>query len=299
MKSIFAGDWSEASSTGHSIVIEFDVDSDVEIGRADYYIGIYQKTEFNNSTWQDAYITGGYESYEDANDDVGGPQTLLSDFGGSSGDGYETDVKQRKDRVWARIIDGNFQLAVKSNLLGDPELAFMRVWSRQSSSLPKDKLYFHDQNQNNSSDISQIDNLCGLPIHANCGGVGPALEPTLIVDKSSNASVAAPGDTIIYTVLVSSTADGGDALSIVVIDDLSPYSVLYLDAYGTDTPFQFLPETSGLSMGTPVYSDDDGTTFIYVPSGPLDSNVTDVSIPMTGMMSSGNYFILNYQVQVK
>ncbi|WP_160173499.1 DUF11 domain-containing protein [Thalassotalea sp. ND16A] len=290
----FVNPWSVANSTGHSISIEFDVDADVESGRGDYYISIYQKEEFNKSSWQDAKDHGGYEAYVDANNDVGGNNTSSPDSGNS--DGYESDVSQDNNKVWARIINGNFQLAIHRSLLGT-DAAYTRVWSRQSTSLPKDKVYFHDQNPSDA--IKQIDNLCGLPIHENCGGVGPALEPTLTVVKSADTSVAAPGATITYTVLVSSTAAGGEAENVVVIDDLSPYAVLSLDAYGTNAPFQFSPGSSGLTMETPLYSNNDGTSFSYSPTGPFDNNITDVRIPMAGVMSNGETFTLEYQVQVK
>ena len=142
----FVNPWSSAQSTGHNVVIEVDTDAATESGRGDFYIGLFQKTVFNSLSWIDAYNQGGYESYSDDNNDVGGAQPLASDFGGSQGDGYETDVNQGPDRVWARIVGGNFQVAIRNTVIGSPLIAYFRPWSRQSTSLSKDKLYFHDQN---------------------------------------------------------------------------------------------------------------------------------------------------------
>ena len=77
----FRTPWNKNASTGHVVVMEFDVDASTESNRADYYIGMAQKEEFDSTSWVDAYLQGGYESYVDANDDVGGANPTTSDFG--------------------------------------------------------------------------------------------------------------------------------------------------------------------------------------------------------------------------
>ena len=158
----FVGPYDPSNSTGHQVVIELDVDAATETNRADYYVGLFQKSEFNTTTWIDAYVQGGYEVAHDDNDDVGGPNPTTSDFGGSPGDGYDNVVSQAADQVWARVVNGNFQVAIKRTLIGSPSRSRARLWSRQSTSLSKDKLYFHDQNA--VADVVQIDNTAGLPL---------------------------------------------------------------------------------------------------------------------------------------
>ena len=153
--------WDMDFSTSHQVVIEIDVDPDTESHRGDYYVGLFQKQEFNGTSWVDAHDDGGYAFHVDNNDDVGGNNPTASDFGGSAGDGYEDDVTQNNDQVWARIVGGNFQVAIRRTSVGNPTKIRLRSWSRQSTSLPKEKLYFHDQNA--VSDVEQIDNLSGLP----------------------------------------------------------------------------------------------------------------------------------------
>ena len=64
---------------------------------------------------------------------------------------------------------------------------------------------------------------------------------------------------------------------------------------------------TGLILGTPVYSNNNGTTWVYTPvSGGggapagYDGNVTNWQIPMTGTMNAnGANFTINYKVRVK
>ncbi len=117
-----------------------------------------------------------------------------------------------------------------------------------------------------------------------------------------------PGQSIVYTVqLVNFGA--GTATGVVLKDDLSPYTALGLNSYGAGVVFQFSDGTpaSGLSLGTPVYSSDNGATWTYspvsggggAPAG-YDGNVTNWKIPMTGTMNAnGATCTLRYQMQVK
>ena len=94
-----------------------------------------------------------------------------------------------------------------------------------------------------------------------------------------------------------------------MIDSWSPYVQWGLNSYGAGVAFQFTDGSpaSGLSLGTPVYSNNNGTTWVYTPvSGGggapagYDGNVTNWQIPMTGMMNAnGANFTINYKVSVK
>jgi uncharacterized repeat protein (TIGR01451 family) len=137
--------------------------------------------------------------------------------------------------------------------------------------------------------------------------VSPAF-PNLSILKSANRLSAAPGDVITYSALVTNTGIG-TATIVVISDTLSPYAWWGVNSYGAGIAFQFTngSPTSGLTLGTPVYSNDGGTTWVYTPvSGGggapagYDGNVTNFSIPMTGTMNaSGANFTINYQVRVK
>lgn len=156
----FMADYDPDASPAHRIVIEIEVDPTAESNRGDYYVGVYQKSEFNSTDWVDAYLDGGYDMYRDANNDVGGASPLTSDYGGAQGDGYETSLMQGTDKVWCRVVGGDFQVAINRSAIGNPADVHVRAWSRQSGGLSPDSLYFHDQND--SSDVFQIDNACGL-----------------------------------------------------------------------------------------------------------------------------------------
>lgn len=218
----FLGDYNPNHSEGNQIVLEFDVDSSTESNRADYYVGLYQKKEFNSKRWVDAYEEGGYEMYHDANNDVGGFQPLHSDRGGFEGDGYENSVSQNADRVWGRVTNKNFQVAVKRSTLGNPAQLMVRVWSRRSTGLDKSKLYFHDHND--PSDVEGIDTMVGvgtnnwLPI----GGENT----TVAGAKSAAPASTASGGTITYSLTV--TNSGPYDASVDRIVDTLPEGFAYV-----------------------------------------------------------------------
>jgi uncharacterized repeat protein (TIGR01451 family) len=123
--------------------------------------------------------------------------------------------------------------------------------------------------------------------------------PALTVLKSANKASVAPGDIITYTETITNTGTG-TAMSVVVTDSLSPYVQLGLSSYSS-APFKFTDgaPASGLTLGMPVYSNDHGATWTYVPSGTYDGNVTNWSIPMSGTMNAnGTNFTINYKVRV-
>ena len=131
--------------------------------------------------------------------------------------------------------------------------------------------------------------------------------PSLTVVKSASPSPKVnPGQVVTYTILVTNTGSGV-ATNVVVTDSFSPYTYLGLNSYGTGVPFQFTPASSGLTLGSPVYSNNNGGSWTYTPvSGGggapagYDANVTNWQIPMTGTMNAnGANFTINFQAQVK
>lgn len=143
--------------------------------------------------------------------------------------------------------------------------------------------------------------------HANATGLAVSpLPPLLSVSKVASTGQQAPGGTIGYAVNVANLGTGG-GINIRVRDDLTPFGMLRINTYGP-LPFQFVDgsPSSALAMGTPVYSNDNGATWTYVPvSGGggapagYDANVTNFEVPMTGTMPPGGSFTLNYEVRVR
>ena len=122
------------------------------------------------------------------------------------------------------------------------------------------------------------------------------------------AGFAAPGEDITYTLQTTNTSPS-TATSVLLSDHLSPYAYWKIDSFGAGIPFLLTQGAipSGLTLGTPVYSNNNGTTYLYTPlSGAggapagYDGNVTDWQIPMTGTMNGSNAsFSLQYKVRVK
>ncbi|MFZ1036436.1 MAG: hypothetical protein WAN57_04455 [Smithella sp.] len=132
--------------------------------------------------------------------------------------------------------------------------------------------------------------------------------PALTVLKSANKASVVPGNIITYTETITNTG-AGITTGVVVTDSLSPYVQWGLNSYGTGVAFQFVDGSpaSGLTLGTSVYSNNSGSTWVYTPVSAgggapagYDGNVTNWSIPMNGTMNAnGANFTINYQVRVK
>ncbi len=131
--------------------------------------------------------------------------------------------------------------------------------------------------------------------------------PNLTILKMAGVANADPGDLIPYTVQVVN-AGSGDAVNVTLSDQLSPYTLFRLDTY-SGQPFSFSDgaSSSGLTLGTPEYSDDNGASWGYTPlsgaggapSG-YDGNITNWRIVMSGTMHhSGASFTLHYVCQVR
>ena len=138
--------------------------------------------------------------------------------------------------------------------------------------------------------------------------ITPVAAPNLTIVKMASTLAAQPGSTILYTVQVANSGSGSGE-SIFLTDRLSPYVALRLDTF-SGAPFQFIDGTpsSGLTMGTPVYSNDvNGASFLYTPTSGgggapagFDTNITHWRIPFTGTLDpSGGNFTIRYQVVVE
>ena len=111
---------------------------------------------------------------------------------------------------------------------------------------------------------------------------------------------------MIYAVQATNTGPGA-ASSVVLSDRMDRYTSFSLNAFGAGVPFQFTDgvPSSGLSLGTPVYSSDGGATYTYTPiSGGggapagYDANVTNWRIPMSGTMPANRTCSVSFKAIV-
>ena len=125
--------------------------------------------------------------------------------------------------------------------------------------------------------------------------------PNLTVVKSASPSAVNPGQVVTYTILVTNTG-AGPATNVVLTDILSPYVSLGIVGF----TFTNGTPSSGMTLGSPDFSQSSGATWGYVPvSGGggapagYDGTVTNWRIPMTGTMNaSGANFTITYTVRV-
>jgi uncharacterized repeat protein (TIGR01451 family) len=131
--------------------------------------------------------------------------------------------------------------------------------------------------------------------------------PNLTIVKSANKGSAQPGEIITYTVQIINTGNGAGT-NVVLTDHMSPYIAWGLDSFGAGQPFQFTEgdPASGLTLGTPDYSQDGGSTWGATPTSGgggmpagYDGAITNWQIPMTGDMAPGGQFTLRYKTRVK
>ena len=115
----------------------------------------------------------------------------------------------------------------------------------------------------------------------------PVTLPVITVVKTADKVSANPGEVVTYTTVVTNTGTG-TASGVVLTDTLSPFTAFGVASY--PGPFQFVdgsgPAASGLTLGTPVYSQQNGTPWAYVPAPTgYDANVINWRIPMVGTMN--------------
>ncbi len=132
--------------------------------------------------------------------------------------------------------------------------------------------------------------------------------PLLTVLKSASTATANPGDLITYTIQVIN-AGTGPATAIVLDDAMSPFTALRIAYDSIDPlPFRLVNAPGGLTLGTPVYSDDGGSTYGYNPlisggsGAPAghDGSVSHWQLPMNGLLNgNGAGFSMRYQVIVE
>lgn len=132
--------------------------------------------------------------------------------------------------------------------------------------------------------------------------------PLLTILKATEGGIttANPGGTITYIVQINNTGNGNATITSLT-DNLSPYGAFSLN-YNSGNRFEFTDSSpaSGLVLGTPKYSENNGSSWDYVPvSGGggapanFDGKVTNWKFEPTGFVRPGGSFTLKYQIAVK
>jgi len=120
--------------------------------------------------------------------------------------------------------------------------------------------------------------------------------PELTVTKVSSSNNINPGQSMNFTVSVSNIATV-NATDVLVTDALPQFTALGLQTFAGQ-PFRFTDGSpaSGLTLGTPEYSIDGGTTWTYTPNpgDSFDPAITHFRIPMTGTLNANG---ANFQVE--
>jgi uncharacterized repeat protein (TIGR01451 family) len=127
--------------------------------------------------------------------------------------------------------------------------------------------------------------------------------PNVFILKSANTSSANPGTVITYTVQAKNTGVG-TANTVTLTDAIGNYIAVPVTSSFTFTDGS---PASGLTLGTPAYSNNSGSTWTYTPvSGGggapanYDGTVTNWKIIMNGTMNgNGGNFTVNYNFKVK
>lgn len=159
-----------------------------------------------------------------------------------------------------------------------------------------------DEDRSNDTERAHIDEEAHL-FALSQTFIGDFPKPVLMVLKNaSGVANANPGDTLTYQIQVTNT--GANSGYNILMDDRMPlFTGLVLDAYGAGTPFNLIDgvPSSGLSLGTPTYSQDNGVDgYAYTPGATgVDNTITDWRIPMTGVMPTNGNFTLQYQAVVQ
>ena len=133
----------------------------------------------------------------------------------------------------------------------------------------------------------------------------PIPQLTIVKATVGGVSTADPGDVLTYILTITNTG-GEDGEQVELIDQLSPYEQLKID-YDSGIPFLFTDsasDPSGLTMGTPTYSNNNGSNYTHTlatdPPDTYDEQVTNFKIPFTGSMNNtGGSFTIRYQTQIR
>jgi uncharacterized repeat protein (TIGR01451 family) len=139
---------------------------------------------------------------------------------------------------------------------------------------------------------------------ATAGITPPA--PLLTFVKTADRTNARPGEVLTYTLVVTNTGTGA-ATSVSMLDPLSEFTAIGINAYGAGAPFSTTDSTppSGLTLLAPEYSTN-GTTWTYAPTSGgggaapgYDNNVRQWRLPFNGSLRPGGSLTVRFKTIVK
>lgn len=131
--------------------------------------------------------------------------------------------------------------------------------------------------------------------------------PQITMLKAAVPANAQSGDIVTYTIQLTNNISAGPADAIVLSDRIHDFLSLAIDQ-GAGHPFFFTDSVppSGLSLGTPTYSDDDGLSYLYTLSSGaggansgFDAVITNWLLPMSGSLQPGGSITIQYQTQLQ
>ncbi len=131
------------TSESRKYYLEIEADGD---GQSDYFLVYQPKSDDLGSSWKNIGGNGEIEVYEDYNNSIGGSNLTGADGGDS--DGYEAEVSPNKNLTpndfFVRLVNGNVQMALKKNRIGDPSNILSRAYASQNTNLSNNSLTWHD-----------------------------------------------------------------------------------------------------------------------------------------------------------
>jgi hypothetical protein len=148
-------------STGETKQYQIDIDADFASGGdslSDFLVVYYPLTTHVGSTWK-AEGSSKVLMYKDNNNDLGGPNPKISDWGCSSNcDGISDSVSLSSNNAYVRILNGNIEIAIRRTVFNSPAQIRARAWATQTSTLDKSKHFFHDKNSPSDLPSNRMDN---------------------------------------------------------------------------------------------------------------------------------------------
>ena len=115
----------------------------------------------------------------------------------------------------------------------------------------------------------------------------------LSVEKTASVAQANPGEIVRYTVQLTNTGDT-NINDIAVTNSLPKFVALRVNGFG---PGQALLVT-GMAAGAVQYADDGGLSFAYIPVGNEDAQVTDIRVPLSGVLAPADSVEIIYEVRI-
>lgn len=147
--------------------------------------------------------------------------------------------------------------------------------------------------------ISQV-RFCPMPAIAIAKTSAP-----YITTAGSPDRFHAPGSDVAYTLTVTNSGGSPVDLSTLVLTDILPANVTFYNGdYNAGSPgmgpFELTAGSSGVTLPAAgrAYSNNNGSTYTYVPSAGYDANVDAVRLTPTGSMAANSTFTIRFRARI-